>query len=203
MTGTDTDVGKSVACAWALLHLDGAYWKPVQSGLEPPTDTQAVQNLAEFDDERFFPSRYELNEPLSPHAAAKIDGVRIDLSDFSLPKCSRPLIVEGAGGVMVPLNEQNFMIDLMARLKLPVIITARSTLGTINHTLMTISLLRLSGVSIAGVILNGPLNEGNRQAIAEYGNVKILGEIPHMEELSKDSLLAIKPCIPAVEWGQI
>jgi dethiobiotin synthetase len=202
MTGTDTDVGKSVACAWALLHLNGAYWKPVQSGLEPPTDTQAVQRLTAFDEDRFFPSRYELNEPLSPHAAAKIDGVRIDLNDFSLPESSHPLIVEGAGGVMVPLNEQNFMIDLMARLKLPVIITARSTLGTINHTLMSISLLRLSGVSIAGVILNGPLNEGNRQAITEYGNVKILGEIPHLEDLSKDNLLAIKPSIPVNEWGQ-
>lgn len=202
MTGTDTDVGKSVACAWALLHLGGAYWKPIQSGLEPPTDTQAVQRITAFDDERFFPSRYELNEPLSPHAAAKIDGVCIDLNDFSLPESSLPLIVEGAGGVMVPLNEQNFMIDLMARMKLPVIITARSTLGTINHTLMSISLLRLSGVSIAGVILNGPLNEGNRQAIAEYGNVKILGEIPHLEDLSKDSLLAIKPSIPVEDWGQ-
>lgn len=202
MTGTDTDVGKSVACAWALLHLGGAYWKPIQSGLEPPTDTQAVQRITAFDDERFFPSRYELNEPLSPHAAAKIDGVRIDLNDFSLPESSLPLIVEGAGGVMVPLNEQNFMIDLMARMKLPVIITARSTLGTINHTLMSISLLRLSGVFIAGVILNGPLNEGNRQAITEYGNVKILGEIPHLEDLSKDSLLAIKPSIPVEDWGQ-
>ena len=202
MTGTDTDVGKSVACAWALLHLDGAYWKPIQSGLEPPTDTQAVQRITAFDDERFFPSHYELNEPLSPHAAAKIDGVRIDLSDFSLPQSTRPLIVEGAGGVMVPLNEQNFMIDLMARMKLPVIVTARSTLGTINHTLMSISLLRLSGVSVAGVILNGPLNEGNSQAITEYGNVKILGEIPHLEVLSKDSLLAIKPSIPVEDWGQ-
>lgn len=202
MTGTDTDVGKSVACCWALLHLNGAYWKPIQSGLEPETDTQAVKRITSFDEDRFFPSRYELNEPLSPHAAAKIDGVRIDLNDFSLPESPHPLIVEGAGGVMVPLNEQNFMIDLMARLKLPVIITARSTLGTINHTLMSISLLRLSGVSIAGVILNGPLNEGNRQAITEYGNVKILGEIPLLDDLSKDSLLAIKPSIPVNEWGQ-
>lgn len=202
MTGTDTDVGKSVACCWALLHLNGAYWKPIQSGLEPETDTQAVKRITSFDEDRFFPSRYELNEPLSPHAAAKIDGVRIDLNDFSLPESSLPLIVEGAGGVMVPLNEQNFMIDLMARLKLPVIITARSTLGTINHTLMSISLLRLSGVSIAGIILNGPLNEGNRQAITEYGNVKILGEIPLLDDLSKDSLLNIKPSIPVEDWGQ-
>ena len=202
MTGTDTDVGKSVACAWAMLHLGGAYWKPVQSGLETETDTQLVKRVTSYEDDRFFPSRFELNEPLSPHAAAKIDGVRIDLNDFSLPESSRPLIVEGAGGVMVPLNEQNFMIDLMARLKLPVIITARSTLGTINHSLMSISLLRLAGVSIAGVILNGPLNEGNKQAIAEYGNVKILGELPHLEDLSKDSLLSIKPSLPVDEWGQ-
>ena len=200
ITGTDTDVGKSVASAYAQLHLDGTYWKPIQSGLEDVTDTQFVKRLTSFDDGRFLTSRFELNEPLSPHAAAKLDGVTIELSDFSLPESSRPLIVEGAGGVMVPLNDRSFMIDLMATLKLPTIIVARTALGTINHTLLTISVMRLAGLSIAGVILNGVPNEGNKEAIMQYGNVKILAEIPHLSDLSKDSLLSLSPNIPTNDW---
>ncbi len=200
ITGTDTDVGKSVASAYAQLHLDGTYWKPIQSGLEDGTDTQFVKRLTSLDDESFIPSRFELNAPLSPHAAAKLDGVMIKLSDFSVPDCSRPLVVEGAGGVMVPLNDRNFMIDLMATLKLPVIIVARTALGTINHSLLTISVMRLAGISIAGVILNGEPNEGNKEAIMQYGNVKILAEIPHLSDLSKDSLLSLSPNIPTSEW---
>lgn len=200
ITGTDTDVGKSVASAYAQLHLDGNYWKPIQSGLEDETDTQFVKRLTSFDDDRFLPSRFELNAPLSPHAAAKLDGVTIELSDFSLPESSRPLIVEGAGGVMVPLNDRSFMIDLMATLKLPTIIVARTALGTINHSLLTISVMRLAGISIAGVILSGEPNEGNKEAIMQYGNVKILAEIPHLSDLSMDHLLSLSPNHPASEW---
>lgn len=200
ITGTDTDVGKTVASAFVQLHTDGTYWKPIQSGLEDGTDTQFVKRLTSLEDDRFIPSRFVLNAPLSPHAAAKLDGVTIELSDFSLPCCSRPLVVEGAGGVMVPLNERNFMIDLMATLKLPTIIVARTALGTINHTLLTISVMRLAGISIAGVILNGEPNEGNKEAIMQYGNVKILAEIPRLSDLSKDSLLSLSPNLPTSEW---
>lgn len=201
ITGTDTDVGKSVASAYVQLHLDGTYWKPIQSGLEGETDTQLVQRITALDDDRYFSPQFELNAPLSPHASAKLDGVSIELSDFTLLQSSRPLIVEGAGGVMVPINDRSFMIDMMASLKLPTIIVSRTALGTINHTLLTISVMRLAGINIAGVILNGEPNEGNKEAIKQYGNVKILAEIPRLDDLSRDSLLSISPNIPVNEWG--
>lgn len=205
ITGTDTDVGKSVASAWAMLHLNANYWKPVQSGLSDETDTQFIQRVTQLSDGHFFSPRHELTQPLSPHHAAEIDGVTIELADFALPNAAdgatAPLIVEGAGGVMVPLNDRSFMIDLMATLKLPVVIVARTGLGTINHTLLTISVMRLAGIKIAGVILNGETNEGNKAAIANYGNVKILAEIPLLTQIDKESLIAIQPNISPSEWG--
>lgn len=189
VTGTDTDVGKTVVSAMLTLGLKAAYWKPVQSGLEPITDTDYVRQVTGLDRSHFIPERFRLTQPLSPHASAAIDGVQINLSDFQLPSVSKPhLIVEGAGGIMVPLNDRNLIIDLIQHLGLPVCLVARSTLGTINHTLLTLAQLRRAEIPILGVILNGVKNPSNRAAIEHYGQVPILGEVEPLAAINPDTL---------------
>ena len=189
VTGTDTDVGKTLVSAWLVRHWKAAYWKPVQAG--PDADGLAVRNLAP--DAEIFPSAYALSQPLSPHLAAERDGVAISVSSFALPRTDRPLVVEGAGGVMVPLNADHTMLDLMERLMLPTIVVARSTLGTINHTLLTLTALRGRAIPILGVVINGPLNPDNSQAIRQFGQVEILAELPPLSPLSSTTLAAF-PC---------
>ena len=138
ITGTDTNVGKTIVAAWAMLHLDADYCKPTQSGLEPPTDTQQVQTITQFPVSRFHQEAYRLTQPLSPHEAARRDDISINMNEFRLPLTMRPLIIEGAGGLMVPLNDKNFVIDLIVQLNMPVILVCRSGLGTINHTLLSL-----------------------------------------------------------------
>lgn len=190
ITGTDTDVGKSVVSALLTLGLNATYWKPIQSGLVPMTDTAFVQQITGLDDGHFLPEQFRLREPLSPHAAAAIDGVSIRLSDFVCPAHHQThLIVEGAGGLRVPLNDQDFMTDLILHLGLPVLLVARSRLGTINHTLLSIEHLRLHRIPLLGVVLNGPVNPGNRRAIAQYGQVPILAEVPPLTALTPATLI--------------
>lgn len=199
VTGTDTDVGKTVVSALLTLGLRAAYWKPVQSGLEPYTDTQRVQQLTGLDGSHFLPERFRLRSPLSPHESARRDGVEIWLEDFVLPtNHGKPhLIVEGAGGVLVPLNERDLLVDLIRYLHLPVVLVARSTLGTINHTLLSLEALRSRHIPIFGVILNGPKNPDNRQAIEDYGQVRVLAEIEPLTILNLDTLYqTITHCFP-------
>jgi dethiobiotin synthetase len=192
ITGTDTDVGKTVVAALLTLGLGAAYWKPIQSGLQPNTDTDFVRQVTGLDETHFIPERFRLTQPLSPHASAALDGVQIALSDFQLPQAiaQSHLIVEGAGGLMVPLNQQDLMIDLIQTLKLPVCLVARSTLGTINHTLLSLAQLRRAAIPIWGVIINGPKNPSNREAIAHYGQVPILGELDSLNPVNRATLSA-------------
>ncbi|MEM6781125.1 MAG: dethiobiotin synthase [Pseudomonadota bacterium] len=191
ITGTDTDVGKTVASAWAMIHLDAAYWKPTQSG--EPYDIDTVKALTEFPEDRFLPSTYVLKQPLSPHEAAKRDGVNIDMNAFELPKTDWPLVVEGAGGLMVPLNKDALVIDLIQQLGLPAILVCRSGLGTINHTLLSLEAMRKRNMDIAGIIINGPITPHNRQALEEYGHVPVIAEIDELKPLNKMTLGAIPP----------
>lgn len=193
IAGTDTDVGKTIASAWAMLHLGASYWKPVQAGLADETDEAAVRRLTEAEANRFLPSAYALPEPLSPHESAKRAGVTIAMDRLGLPAHHGPLIVEGAGGLMVPLNDDALIIDLIQALSLPVVLVCRSTLGTINHTMLSLEALRRRGIEIAGVVLNGPSMPHNREAIETYGNVTVLAEIPILDPLTRDALLRIKP----------
>lgn len=191
VTGTDTNVGKTVVSAMLTLGLKAAYWKPIQSGLEPMTDTDYVRQVTGLDDSHFLPERFRLTEPLSPHASAAIDGVSIRLSDFQLPATDKShLIVEGAGGLMVPLNDQHYIIDLIRQFNLPVCLVSRSSLGTINHTLLSIAQLRRYEIPILGVVVNGEKNPGNVAAIAHYGQVPILGELDPLEPVSPENLRA-------------
>jgi len=189
VTGTDTDVGKTVAAACLVQALDGDYWKPVQAGgLSDGTDRQAVQKLVSLDNVTFFPSMYELKQPLSPHEAARRDGVEIEIKKFRAPKTSRPLVVEGAGGVMVPLNKRALVIDLMVKLRLPVIVIARSGLGTINHTLLSLKALREKKCNVLGVIMNGKRNQANVAAIENYGHARVLWQMTPIKSLNGKTL---------------
>lgn len=188
ITGTDTDVGKTVAAAWLALHMGAAYWKPVQSG--PEKDADVIRDLT---DATIYPTTYDLSEPLSPHEAAKRDGVEIDMNRFELPDTDGPLVVEGAGGLLVPLTRTHLVIDLIAQLSLPSILVARSGLGTINHTLLSLEALRARNLPVAGLILSGPKTPHNRKALEDYGKVPVLAEIDHLDPLTKDALLSIEP----------
>ncbi len=189
VTGTDTGVGKTVVSAWLVQRLSAAYWKPIQSGLEEESDSNVVGRLTSG---LIIPEACRLRAPLSPHEAARRDGVVLNLVDFVLPESEHPLVVEGAGGVMVPLNDQGvLMVDLMAGLGLPVILTARTALGSINHTLLSLEVLRNRRVPVAGVILSGPPNLVNREAIVRFGAVRVLAEIPWLAPLSATTLAAV------------
>lgn len=190
VTGTDTDAGKTVISALLTLALDAHYWKPIQSGVNEDSDTRDVQSLTGLPQERFLPEAYRLTEPLSPHEAAAIDGVRIDLNAITPPALPQdaPLVVEGAGGLMVPLNDKALMLDLITRLGLPVVVVARSGLGTINHTLLTLAALRAAGAEVAGVIMNGPPHPANADAIAHFGRVPVLAQVPMLGDLSPQGL---------------
>lgn len=186
VSGTDTGVGKTVAAACLVRAWGADYWKPVQTGLaEDEGDSATVARLAGLGPERLHPSRFALQAPLAPQPAAEREGATIRLADFTLPEpaAGRPLVVEGAGGLLVPLTPEALMIDLIARLGLPVVLVARTTLGTINHTLLSLEALRRRELAVAGVILNGPPDAGNRAAIERYGGVAILAELPRQDIL--------------------
>ena len=177
ITGTDTGVGKTVISALLTVGLKASYWKPIQSGTIPLTDTEWIKEHTKLPDERFFPEKYVLQKPLSPHLSSMLENISISLDELHLPT-KGPLIVEGAGGLMVPINEKGeLIIELIKKFQLSTIVVARSALGTINHTLLTLSQLRLHQLPILGVILNGPKNRENRISIETYGQVPILGEI--------------------------
>lgn len=197
ITGTDTDVGKTVAAACLAHAWQAGYWKPVQTGMiTADDDTNTVVTLAGVPTDRVFAPAYALQAPLSPHAAAELEGIRITVDAIVPPQTAHPLVVEGAGGLLVPLNDREFMIDLMAKLALPILLVARSTLGTINHTLLSLFALRSRGLPIAGVVLNGPPNAGNRAAIERFGQVRILAELPRVDPLDGAAIRRLSALIP-------
>lgn len=186
VTGTDTGVGKTLAAACLARAWGAWYWKPVQTGLaEEAGDTATVAALAGSD--RLIPPRHALAAPLSPLAAAELEGVTIALEDFTLPTRT-PLVVEGAGGALAPLTASALMVDLMVRLGLPAVVVARSTLGTINHTLLTLEALRARAVPVVGVILSGPPDAGNRAAIERFGRARVLAELPVLPRIDADAV---------------
>ncbi len=190
ITGTGTDVGKTVFSAMLMAGLKAKYWKPIQSGLNAITDTQWIQNQTGLPASHFYPETYRLHQPLSPHASAELDGVTIQMEAFSLPEVEpeETLIVEGAGGLMVPLNEQFMMLDLIVQLNIPVLLVSANILGAINHTLLSLEQLKRNDVDVAGVILNGDSNPINKKAIEFYGKTPVLAEIPILKKISSANL---------------
>ncbi|MGE5506662.1 MAG: dethiobiotin synthase [Actinomycetota bacterium] len=191
VTGTDTGVGKTLVAAWLAHNWQADYWKPVQTGAAEVTDFDTVARLAPA--VTVHPAAVVLQAPLSPHEAARRERTRIDLSALVPPATARPLVVEGAGGVMVPLNEVALMADLMARLRLPAVVVARTGLGTINHTLLTLDALRRRNVPILGVVLNGQRNPANRQAIEHFGGVAVLAELQPLFAVTAGVLASLPP----------
>lgn len=201
VTGTDTGVGKTVVSA-VLLHRYGrdaplGYWKPIQTGTRRDDDTAEVRRLAAGAPAEALDDGVRLPEPVSPHLAAELAGTTIDLG--ALIASAAPVlasgrwIVEGAGGVFVPINRSETMLDLIRRLGLPALVAARSTLGTINHTLLTLEALRSRALPVAGVVMVGEPNRHNRAAIERYGQVAVVGEMPPFAPLSAEALAAWAP----------
>ena len=188
VTGTGTGVGKTFVSAILVAGLSARYWKPVQSGLHEKTDTAWVQEMTGLPSGHFYPEAYRFRFPLSPHVAAAKDGILIDLQLMALPQTGGHLIVEGAGGIMVPLNEHHLMLDLMKKLQLPILLVAESGLGTINHTLLSLEMLKKHSLQVLGVVMNGPRNPENRKAIEHFGNTAVCAEIEPLERIDKVTL---------------
>lgn len=183
ITGTDTGIGKTVFAAGLAGALDGYYWKPVQAGIEGGTDSDTAALLSGLPAGRILPEAYRLTTPASPHLAARLDGVEIDPARLALPDVDGPLVVEGAGGALVPLTETLLFADMMARWQAPVIVCARTGLGTINHSLLTVEALRARNVSVAGIVFIGDPHEENERIVPELAGVRSLGRLPVLERL--------------------
>jgi dethiobiotin synthetase len=188
VTGTDTGIGKTVFSAALAGALDGLYWKPIQAGLDDETDSQTVLRLSGLSPERILPEAYRLQTPASPHLAAEIDGVTIEHQGLLVPEKGRPLVIEGAGGLLVPLTRSVTYLDLMARWRVPVVLCARTTLGTINHSLLSIEVLRARGVAIFGIAFIGEANVESERIITVMGKVRRLGRLPHVAPLTGATL---------------
>ncbi len=189
VTGTDTGIGKTIFAAGLADFLSASYWKPVQSGLEGETDSEVVARLGGLSQARIIPEAYCLKTPVSPHEAAAIDGVSIDAARLSLPEVAAgTLVVEGAGGLMVPLDGSTLFVDVFARWRAPVVLCARTSLGTINHSLLSIEALRARAVRLVGVAFIGDSNPESERIVCAVGSVKRLGRLPHLAPLTRATL---------------
>jgi len=186
VTGTDTNIGKTVFCAGLCGLLGARYWKPVQAGLDGATDSDVV---AEFSGVEIVPEAYRLKLAASPHQAAAAEGVTIDPDALTPPQ--GPLVIEGAGGLMVPLTRKALFIDVFARWHIPLILCARTRLGTINHTLLSIEAIRARDIPLLGVAFIGEANEESERIITEIGKVKRLGRLPVIEPLTPGRLAGV------------
>jgi dethiobiotin synthetase len=190
VAGTDTDIGKTVFSAGLADFLGADYWKPIQAGLGGETDSQLVARLGGLSKDRIVPERYRLETPASPHRAAEIDGVRIIADSLTVPDTGRALVIEGAGGLMVPLDRGTLYIDIFMGWHLPIVLCARTTLGTINHSLLSIEALRSRKADILGVAFIGDANPDSEAMICDIGRVRRLGRLPRLSPLTRQTLQA-------------
>nr|AGU11789.1 AAA domain [uncultured organism] len=188
VTGTDTGIGKTVFAAALTAALGASYWKPVQSGLEEGEDSDTVAQLADLAPERILPPAYRLHTPCSPHRAAEIDGIEIDPDRLAPPRTERGLVIEGAGGVLVPVTRTLLYADLFARWGLPTILVAGTALGTINHSLLSLEALRARSVAVLGIAFVGDANEDSEATICAIGQVRRLGRLPILDSLDPSRL---------------
>lgn len=190
VAGTDTGIGKTIFAAALTGALNGAYWKPVQSGLDGETDSETVARLSGVPAQQILPEAYRLKTPASPHIGAAIDGIEIDPERLTPPRTSCPLVIELAGGLMVPLTPRLLQIDLLQRWKLPVVLVSSTRLGTINHSLLSIEALKARAIPLLGIAFTGEPAAEPIRTIAELGRVKVLGRLPHVAALDNESLRA-------------
>jgi dethiobiotin synthetase len=192
ITGIGTDVGKTVVAAILTEALEADYWKPIQAGDLDNSDTIKVKGLVSNSKTVFHQEAHRLTEPMSPHAAAKIDKTEIDIDKIQLPKTVNNLIIEGAGGLMVPLNNKKLVVDLIQKLACEVILVSQNYLGSINHTLLSIESLKARNIKITGIIFNGEQNLETEDYILSYTGVKCLGRIQQHETINKEVVLSYK-----------
>lgn len=185
VTGTDTGIGKTIFSAGLTQALGATYWKPVQAGLEEATDSEIVAQLSGCPT---LPETYRLEMPASPHLAAEAENIEIESQKLSIPEVEGVLVVEGAGGIMVPLNRKQLYLDMFEVWNAPIVLCARTQLGTINHSLMSIQTLRNAGCDIVGIAFIGDAELEVEQTICDFGKVKRLGRLPMIEELSFEAL---------------
>lgn len=181
VAGTDTGIGKTVAAAALVSRLDADYWKPIQAGLDGETDREVVIRLSGIDAARAHAEAYRLRTPASPHRAAELDGILIEPVRISPPSTRHPLVIELAGGLLVPVTRNLLQIDMVAPWSIPVVLVASTRLGTINHTLLSLEALRHRDLTVAGILFSGDANPDTEHTIASFANVPILGRLPHID----------------------
>ncbi|MDF2431142.1 MAG: dethiobiotin synthetase [Mucilaginibacter sp.] len=195
ITGIGTGIGKTIVSAILVEKLKADYWKPIQSGDLNDSDTMKVKSLVTNSASIFHPEAYRLTQPFSPHKSAAIDGLIIDPEKINLPQTTNTLIVEGAGGLMVPLNDQFLMIDLIKKLDAEVILVSAFYLGSINHTLLSISALKQYNIPVKGIIFNGAEDSNSKRFILKYSEIKMLGSIPLLNGIDKATVINATPNI--------
>ena len=186
IAGIGTEIGKTFISSILTETLQADYWKPIQSGALDFTDTDTVRSLISNSKTIFHSETYRLNEPMSPHAAAAIDGIEIELSKFQLPQTENHLIVELAGGIMVPLNDRETNLDLIKNLNLPLILISKNYLGSINHTLLSVEILKMNNIEVKGLIFNGEQNKYSEDFILNYTKLECLGRVNFEENIDKN-----------------
>ena len=185
ITGIGTEVGKTIASAIVTQALKADYWKPIQAGELNHSDRMKVEALIDNDQTKFHSEAYKLNQPISPHAAAKRDGEDIDISSFEIPHTNNHLVIEGSGGLLVPLNDKDTILDLIESLNCEVILVSRHYLGSINHTLMSIEALQQRNITIKGILFNGKENKDTESIITNMSGLDIIGRINELDDLNK------------------
>lgn len=195
VTGIGTEVGKTVCSAVLVKALQADYWKPVQAGELDFTDSMKVRQWASHPNLTVHPERHALQHPMSPHAAAELEDCTIHLQDFQLPQTQRPLVVEGAGGLMVPLNHSEMMVDLIDHLKLPVVLVCSLYLGSINHSLLSLECLKSRKLQVLGVIFNGASNSQSESVILKYSGVACLGRLSKLEQVNAETIENMAECL--------
>lgn len=191
ISGTDTGIGKTVFSAGLTNALGACYWKPIQAGLEDETDSQVVKRLGCISSERIIPEIYKLATPVSPHLAARLDKVKINPQILLPPTIKSPLVIEGAGGLCVPLTEDILFINVFAQWQIPVILCARTRLGTINHTLLSLEAMRNKSIPVYGIVFIGEEQNDTQKIISTLGKVRILGRLPLLKPLTSETLLSV------------
>jgi dethiobiotin synthetase len=189
VTGIGTDVGKTIISAIIAEKLKADYWKPIQAGNLNDTDTKRIKRLISNEKTVFHPESYCFSKAISPHAAAHSDGMKINLSKIKLPVTKKHLVIEGAGGLMVPLNQKSLIIDLISNLKAEVVLVAKNYLGSINHTLLSIDILQTRGMNITGIVFNGLSNDESENFILKYSGLKCLARIKHAPKITPEFIV--------------
>ena len=188
ITGIGTGIGKTIISSILVEKFKADYWKPIQSGDLDSSDTMRVQSLISNKETTFHPETYKLTQPYSPHKSAAVDGIKIEQSSLNLPETSNKLIVEGAGGLMVPLNENYLMVDLIKKFATPVVLVSQNYLGSINHTLMSINVLKQFEIPLLGIIFNGFKDIYTKEFILDYSGAEFLGHVPDYNKIDKKTI---------------